>query len=76
VSYSLITAMAQVPEQVLAQEPGLAREPEQVPGLAQVPEPALVLQGRAPACWLPGPQARRHARRCFCQRHNTQRRPG
>ena len=57
-----------------AQAQAQAREPGLVPGRALGPEPGL--QARARGCWPPGLPARRRARRRFCQRHNTQQRPG
>ncbi|CDX41885.1 hypothetical protein MPLA_450025 [Mesorhizobium sp. ORS 3359] len=62
-------------------EPGLAQGPERVqePGLARVPalEPVQASQAPGPACWRPAAQpGRAHARRRFCQRHNTQQWPG
>jgi len=65
------SARVQEPVPELAQELGQA--PERVP--AQVPE--LALQAQEPACWRPAARpVPAHARRRFCQRHNTQQWPG
>ena len=74
-SRSPITEPAQVPElaQGPVRVPEQARAPGQAPERVLVPEPAL--QAPEPACWLPAAQPG-HARRRFCQRHNTQQWPG
>ncbi|CDX22764.1 hypothetical protein MPL3356_40082 [Mesorhizobium plurifarium] len=72
-SCSPITAPGQVPELGPARVQEPEREPEREPtqGLGQA------LQAQGPACWRPAAQpGRGHARRRFCQRHNTQQWPG
>ncbi|CDX52474.1 hypothetical protein MPL3365_150172 [Mesorhizobium plurifarium] len=78
-SCSPITAPGQVPERGPArvQAPELAREPGQAPELVPAQGPGQASQARGPACWRPAAQpGRAHARRRFCQRHNTQQWPG
>ena len=59
-------------------EPEPAREPGLAPERVQAQEPALEPErAREPACWRPAVQpGPGHARRRFCQRHNTQQWPG
>jgi len=72
---SPITEPGQVP--VLAQVPELAREPGQAPERVPARGPEQALQAPGPACWRPAAQPEPgHARRRFCQKHNTQQWPG
>ena len=78
---SPITEPGQVP--VLAQGPArvqvpeLAREPGQAPERVPARGPEQALQAQEPACWRPAAQPEPgHARRRFCQKHNTQQWPG